>query len=224
MKFSVVRFWQLQSSEMMHSLKQIFIFSIFCASIWSLASCGGTKLTSVWKDTTYEGTIDKLMVVAITENTRNRLIFERQFVEEFKKIGIEAIASVDVTPKDSGANDDVILAEARKRDISMILVTHLIGVEDKEVYHPPQTYTVPSRGYYNHFHSYYPRVYEYVHEPGYYTKHKSVNLETNLYETRTQKLIWSVTSETLDPDSVNTIIESLSKVVIKDLRKQKLLN
>jgi hypothetical protein len=209
---------------MMHTIKQIFIFSIVCVSIWSLVSCGGTKLTSVWKDTTYEGTIDKIMVVSITENTRNRLIFEREFVEAFRKAGVLAIASVDITPKNLESNEDFILAEARKQGISMILVTHLIGVEDKEVYHPPKTYTVPSRGYYNHFHSYYPRVYEYVHEPGYYTKHKSVNLETNLYETKTEKLVWSVTSETIDPESVDTIIKSLSKVVIKDLRKQKLLN
>ncbi len=219
----VVRFWQLPSRKMMHTLKQIFTFSIFCASICSLASCGGTKLTSVWKDTTYGGTIDKIMVVAITENTRNRLVFEREFVEAFRKAGVEATASVDVTPKDSESDEDLILAKTRKRGISMILVTHLIGVQDKEVYHPPQTYTVPSRGYYNHFHSYYPRVYEYVHEPGYYTKHKSVNLETNLYEAKTEKLVWSVTSETIDPESVNTIIESLSKVVIKNLRKNNFL-
>jgi len=163
------------------------------------------------------------MVVAITENTRNRLVFEREFVEAFRKAGVEATASVDVTPKDSESDEDLILAKTRKRGISMILVTHLIGVQDKEVYHPPQTYTVPSRGYYNHFHSYYPRVYEYVHEPGYYTKHKSVNLETNLYEAKTEKLVWSVTSETIDPESVNTIIESLSKVVIKNLRKNNFL-
>jgi hypothetical protein len=180
-------------------------------------------LTSVWKDNTYEGAIDKIMVVAVTENTRNRLIFEREFVEAFKKIGVEAVASVDVTSSEEKSNEAVILAEARKRGISMILVTHLIGVEDKEVYHPPTTQAVPVRGYHNRFNSYYPRVYEYVHEPGYYTQHKNVNLETNLYETRTEKLIWSVTSETIDPKSVNKIIESLSNEVIKNLRKNNLL-
>jgi len=207
----------------MHALKQTAILNILFILLLSLTSCGGTKLTSAWKDTSYEGTIDKIMVVAVTENSRNRLVFEREFVEEFKKTGIEATASVDVTPSEEKSNEGVILAEARKRGISMILVTHLIGVEDKEVYHPPKTHAVPSRGYYGRFHSYYPRVYEYVHEPGYYTKHKSVNLETNLYETKAEKLVWSVTSETLDPESVNKIIESLSKVVIKSLQKNNLL-
>jgi hypothetical protein len=208
---------------MMHTVKQFLISSVLLVMLLSLASCGGTKLTSVWKDTTYEGTIDKIMVVAVTENTRNRLIFERDFVEAFKKTGAEALASLDVTTEEEESNNNAILNEARKRGISMILVTHLIGVDEKSVYHPPKTRTVSRGGYHNRFNSYYPRVYEYVHEPGYYTQHKSVNLETNLYETGTEKLVWSVTSETIDPESVNTIIESLSKEVIKNLRKNKLL-
>jgi hypothetical protein len=205
-------------------MKKTLIFFILFLLPLSLGSCTSTKLTSTWKDTTYGGSIETLMVVAVTENTRNRLIFEREFVEKFTKTGIKAIASIDVIPPEEASNEDVILAKAQKQRIAMIMVTHLIGVDEKSVYHPPKTRTVSRGGYYGRFHSYYPRVYEYVHEPGYYTKHKSVNLETNLYETKTQKLIWSVTSETLDPESVNTIIKSLSNVVIKDLRKQKLLN
>ena len=204
-------------------MRQIPFCNILFVLLLSLTSCTSTKLTSTWKDNTYKDYIDTLMIVAVTENTRNRLIFEREFVEEFTKAGIKAIASIDVIPPEEASNEDAILAESQKREISMIMVTHLIGVDEKSVYHPPKTRTVSRGGYYGRFHSYYPRVYEYVHEPGYYTKHKSVNLETNLYETETQKLIWSVTSETLDPKSVNTIIESLSKVIIKDLRKQKLL-
>lgn len=205
-------------------MRQIAFFIILFVLLLSLASCTSTKLTSTWKDNTYEGYIDTLIIVAVTENTRNRLIFEREFAEEFSNAGIEAIASIDVIPPEEASNEAAILDEAQKRGISMILVTHLIGVDEKSVYHPPKTRTVSRGGYYGRFHSYYPRVYEYVHEPGYYTKHKSVNLETNLYETRTQKLIWSVTSETLDPESVNTIIEALSKVVIKDLLRNNLLN
>ena len=204
-------------------MRKIVIFFILFLLPLTLASCTSTKLTSVWRDNTYPGYIDTLMIVAVTENTRNRLIFEREFVEEFNKTGIDAIASIDVIPPEETANEDAILSEAQNREISMIMVTHLIGVDEKSVYHPPKTRTVSRGGYYGGFHSYYPRVYEYVHEPGYYTKHESVNLETNLYETKTEKLIWSVTSETLDPESVNTIIESLSKEIIKNLRKNKLL-
>ena len=99
----------------MHSMKRIVFLNTLLVLLLSLTSCGGTKLTSAWKDTSYEGTIDKIMVVAVTENTRNRLIFERDFVEAFKKIGVEAFASVDIVPSEEKSNEGVFLTEARKR-------------------------------------------------------------------------------------------------------------
>ena len=209
--------------------KSILLLGTVLLLLSSLTSCTTTKLTSVWRDPAYASYIESIMVVAVTENTRDRLIFESEFVEEFKKIGVEALASVDTTPQDQETDENDILAEARKQGVTTILVTHLIGVDEKSVYHPPKTYAAPRPAYVapgpysGRFHTYYPRVYDYVHEPGYYTQHKSVNLESNLYETGTEKLIWSVTSETLDPQSVNKVIESLSAVVIKNLRKNKLL-
>ena len=210
-------------------LTKRILFCTIYTMVFSITSCTSTKLTSVWRDTTYDGYIESILVVAVTENFRDRLIFESEFAEEFKKVGIEALASVDTTPQDEESTENDILTEARKQKMNTILVTHLISVDKKSVYHPPKTYTasrpayVAPRTYHGRFNTYYPRVYEYVHEPGYYTQHKSVNLETNLYETETEKLLWSVTSETLDPQSVNKIIESLSKVVIKNLQKNKLL-
>ena len=208
--------------------KRIVLRTLFIL-VFSFTACSTTKLTSVWRDTTYDGHIERVLVVAVTENVRNRLIFESEFVKEFKKVGIEALASLDATPQNQESSENDILTEARKQGVNTILVTHLISVDEKSVYHPPKTYSTsrPAYGvprtYHGRFHTYYPRVYEYVHEPGYYSQQKSVNLETNLYETETEKLIWSVTSETLDPQSVNKTIESLSTVVIKNLQKNRLL-
>ena len=210
-------------------LTKSMLLSSVLVVLFSLTACTSTTLTSVWRDPTYTSYIESIMVVAVTEKTRDRLIFESEFVEEFKKVGVTAIASADVTSTEEEIDENDILAEARQQGVTTILVTHLIGVDEKSVYHPPKTYAAPRpayiapRPYSGRFHTCYPRVYDYVHEPGYYTQHKSVNLESNLYETETEKLIWSVTSETLDPQSVNKVIESLSTVVIKNLHKNKLL-
>jgi len=210
-------------------LTKSMLLSSVLVVLFSLTACTSTTLTSVWRDPAYASYIESIMVVAVTEKTRDRLIFESEFVEEFKKVGVTAVASADVTSTEEEIDENDILAEARQQGVTTILVTHLIGVDEKSVYHPPKTYAAPRpayvspRPYSGRFHTYYPRVYDYVHEPGYYTQHKSVNLESNLYETGTEKLIWSVTSETLDPQSVNKVIESLSTVVIKNLRKNKLL-
>ncbi len=77
-----------------------------------------------------------------------------------------------------------------------------------------------------HHHSlgpYYYSVHQYTQTPGYYIDHKYVRLESNLYETKTEKLIWSASSETIDPKSVNELIESLCKKVLKSLKDNNLI-
>jgi len=48
-------------------------------------------------------------------------------------------------------------------------------------------------------------------------------LATNLYDVKTEKLIWSGKSETLNADSTKQMIDDVIEVVIKDLQKNNLL-
>jgi hypothetical protein len=77
--------------------------------------------------------------------------------------------------------------------------------------------------HYRHLGRAYPGVYGYVHEPGYNVTHKYVRLENNLYEIKTETLIWSSASETINPESANEVIESLCKAVMKSLRANGLI-
>ena len=50
------------------------------------------------------------------------------------------------------------------------------------------------------------------------TRHEHYRLESKLYETRTGKMIWSASFETVDPKNVNSAIESLADALMKELR------
>lgn len=193
---------------------------IFCASfafLLLLASCTTTKLKSVWKDNTYDGYINNIMVVGIFERLEIRKFFEREFVKQFKNLDTKAIASADAIPPEEELNENVILGEARKQGTDMIMVTHLISIDEKSAFHPQRNL--------GGFNSYYHWAYAYVHGPRYYTQGTlTVYLTSNLYETKTEKLIWSGTSKTMDVhESKYNIVKSLSKVVIKSLSDNKLL-
>lgn len=188
-----------------------------------LTSCGPTKLTGVWKDSAYTGGyLKSVMVVGVAENLRNRKMFEQFFAEQFQHNGVKAFASSDVISEDKKLDKDTIRGFAEKLGVDAVLVTHLAGVDEKEEYIPSTYNYVPSPHYHN-LGRHYPAVYGSVHEPGYYVTHKYVRLENNLYETRTEKLIWSSASETINPASVNETVESLCKVVMKSLRDHHLL-
>ena len=81
--------------------------------------------------------------------------------------------------------------------VDAVLVTRLIKVDENIHRTPGQTYVVP-QVYYNHFYGYYRRVYREVHTPGYITKEVVVHLETNLYDVKTEVLVWATLSKTLD--------------------------
>ncbi len=102
-----------------------------------------------------------------------------------------------------------------------MLVTRLLGVEEKTEYVPPRTYTVP--GHYYGYYGYYGSSWDVVHEPGYYQTHTIVRLETNLYQVQTGDLVWSGQSETFNPNSVKDIIDSATQAVARHLGDEGLL-
>ncbi|MGD9125341.1 MAG: hypothetical protein PVG60_09620, partial [Desulfarculaceae bacterium] len=77
--------------------------------------------------------------------------------------------------------------------------------------------------YYHGFGRYYPFVYGYVHQPGYYINRKYLRLESNLYQVSDGKLLWAASSETLEPVSMRTLVRDLSAAVMQDLKKKGLI-
>ncbi len=211
--------WRRREIFMNIAKKYFFVGGTFVLLLL-LFSCTTTKLKSVWKDTAYDGYINSIMVVALAERYEVRKFFEREFVKQFKALGVEAIASADAIPEEKEVNADIIIAEALKRGTEMIMVTHLVSFDDKSVVSSGSSASI--------FHTDYRNVSIYVLSTGYYApgiqRTQGVTLTTKLYETKTEKLVWSATSKTLEPDlSEYNIVKSLSKVIIKSLSDNTLL-
>jgi hypothetical protein len=184
-----------------------------------IIACAGTKLTHTWVDETYHGKpVSNILVIAVTHKEDNRQSFEDKFVAQLKVSGVEAISSSNVIPipADLELKKEEILKVVKKLKNDAVIITHLVGVEEKESYTPPER---DKGDYYGH----YGWAYGYTHEPGFYRTHTIVRLATHLYDVKTEKLIWSGESESLDPGSTNQIIDDVIEVLIKDLQKNNLL-
>jgi len=184
-----------------------------------IIACGGTKLNTTKVDEARLGKpVSDILVIAITYEKELRHSFEDKFVAQFKTAGIEAVSSADVIPisEKQQLEKDAILKAVNKFENDAVIIIHMVGVEEKEIItRSPSS----GRGYYGH----YLWAYGNTHQPGYSSTRITVRLATNLYDVKTEKLIWSGKSETLRPDSVNQIIDDVIKVVIQDLQKNKLL-
>ena len=190
-----------------------------------LISCASTKLTDVWTDEAYHGSpFSTVLVIGVSDQQRVKRSFEDKFVNQLKKIGIEAIASSAVISSNKKLEKKDIVSAVEKSGVDAVLITHLLGVDKEKKYHPPSsTYYHRSAPYYGGYYRYYGNVYSYVNSPAYYTNHVTVLLETNMYAVDTKKLIWSGKSETWNPESDSEVIDSVIKLVIKNLQKDKLI-
>ena len=99
--------------------KAFFVTPLFFLILAS--SCTTTKLKSVWKDTTFDDYITTIMVVGVAPRQDVRKFYEKEFVNKFKEVGVEAITSLKAIPSEDQLQPNVILDEVRKRRIEMIM-------------------------------------------------------------------------------------------------------
>ena len=202
--------------------KSIYYFAAF-VMLAGIMSCSNTKITSSWMDSKKTGTsYNDILVIGIAEEEHNRRLFEERFTEQLTAAGIESEVSYRILPEGTEINRDTVSAAIKGKNIDSVIVTHLVKVEEETVYRQNMDYR-PTYGYYNGLYSYYPHVNSYVHQPGYYTTHDVVILETNLYEVKSEELVWSAQSRSFAPESAKEVIDDLVKLVIKDLQEKGLI-
>ena len=192
-------------------------------SFMLLSSCTNTKITSVWMDSKKAGTsFNDILIIGIAEEEHNRRLFEEQFANQLRAAGVESEVSYVILPQGTDINRETVASAIQGKEIDAVIVTHLVAVEEETVYRQNMDYR-PSYGYYNGLYSYYPHVHTYVHQPGYYTTHDVVKLETNLYEVASEDLVWSAQSRSFAPESAKEVIDDLVKLVIKDFQEKGLI-
>lgn len=204
----------------MTAVHRVIVFSLF---MLVTSGCASTRLTDVWKDKGYKGDgVSSILVVAVTVKQENRLLFERHLANALKKVGATAVISSEVLPRSDNAKKEDIKKAARERDCDSVIITHLVGIENKEVYQPP----VYDRNMYSSaytFSNYYQAATEYVTAPGAVYEQTQVRLETNLYDRDTEALLWRASSETVDPASAGKAVSEISTLLAERLKKSGLL-
>lgn len=199
--------------------KLIISGSLAVILVLFLISCASTKLTSAYKNEKYEGRyLKKIMIVTVSDNLKTRSMFENVFVKEFVQNGVAAFSGLDVLSADVEPSKDLITAEAKRRGLDAIFMTFLAGTEEKYVHYRPTD--VPRNEIFSNA---YLQTYAYTHASEYYTKRQYVRLESRIYDALTETLIWSVSTETIDPKSIDDTIESLCKIIMKNLKENDLV-
>jgi hypothetical protein len=103
--------------------------------------------------------------------------------------------------------------------VDAVIVSRLVGINESRDYKSGYLYSIPFNNYYGFYGYYYAGV-QYANSSGYLSKNVVVVLETNIYDTKDEKLIWSGISETVDPDKASDVINSFGKELVSQLKRE----
>jgi len=151
------------------------------------SSAAQTVLTDVWKDKGHRGMVKKIAVFWMAQAPQNRLLAENEFVRQLKERGIIAIPVYVVIPPDKFVERDAAVTMIRDLGVDAVLT---LRVTDKRTVQSP--ISAPGPADRKRLSDYYTYVYDAptwdASEPAY--------LETNLFEVKTERRIWTARSVT----------------------------
>jgi hypothetical protein len=202
-----------------------------------LSACQSTTLQSAWKAPEV-GSIHftKIIVIGIAPVDSMRKPVEDAMKAQIT--AVPAVASYELLPNVADQVDPKKLRAAiTAAGIDGIITMRMLSLADKVTYSPGGMVPVPYQSFYGYYApgyalapyyrgmpgSYYgaPVAYEYV--PPSETRDVLMNIETNIYDARDGKLIWSGRTQSTNPSKSDNLIAEIAGVVRAKLHEQRLI-
>jgi hypothetical protein len=185
-----------------------------------------SKLVLSWRNPAVTAKqFPKILVIGMSDKVEIRANFEDALSAKVGRPGIEAVPgnTILLRPEGTAVNLDYIKKQIRANNIDAVIVSRLVKVDKNITYVPGEVFS--PYPYYRTFYGYYGSVYPVVYSPGYLKEEKKVRIETNFYATTGQEgeLVWAGMSDTFNPSNSKKAIDSVVKLVVKELEKQQLL-
>lgn len=218
----------------MRSLQRMMVRMLWVVAVLVLAACSTTEIVGTWTDPEFTGKrIDSLLVIARVEDESLRRMFEDRFASALQDRGVNAVASYRVFPAMAELDKAGVEERAQKLGLRGVLIARLLETEKVEIQEPGYgpgygpgfaPYRHPYRDsfyrwpdYYRSWHSYYGYGYGYPYAPTWTREATVFRLETNLYDTASDRLVWSARSETTTFESPEKKLDEVVREIIGKL-------
>ncbi|POY38772.1 hypothetical protein C3L50_11595 [Flavobacterium alvei] len=192
-----------------------------------LVGCSpSTQIVKTWSDPSLNaGSVkayDKVLVIAQLKDDSSRRIAEDKIVASSPKGNF--IASYNYLKPDQ-QDQKLVVADLLKDGIEAIILMRLTDITKTTDYVQGTAYYGGwgyGGGYYGGYRGwgYGGSIYG---TPGYYEENKTYYVETNIYDVKSNKLLWSGTTSTLNPSKTNEAIDGIIAAVKTELNNKGLI-
>lgn len=205
-------------------MKRMMLFVLLSIiSAFLFGSCTTTTvMTDVWKDKTYQGKPQKIIVIMVTKYPDMRNLFEDRFVGELNSRGNNAFQSYTVVPFGQLRDRELVKSKILSSGADTVLVSRLLDTKTIESFRPGLVTVVPFivPDYYYNWWGYYNVAFV---DYGYTGDVQVAYIETNLYDVTTEKLIWTGHSKTERTEGEQQLITAFVKLMIKKIESAGLI-
>jgi len=186
------------------------------AAMLLVAGCASTTLQSQWRDPGYtSGPFRKIFVIGLSaRDVTARRIFEDVMVAKLTAEGVQALPEWQHLPSDGPLPEGSVSAAVDGTGADAVLIARLVGI-DTRISVSPVAVPGPGFGWYGPYAGWYSGWYAAPQV----TQYDVVIVETSLFDTKTKRLVWSATSQTVDPASVQKEAPAFADTIIGALQK-----
>ncbi|HDY88676.1 MAG TPA: hypothetical protein ENH82_11280 [bacterium] len=196
---------------------KLFCF-LLCICLPLFTSCATTTITDTWKDKTYQGKAQNMVVIMVARTQHLRNMFEGRFVAELRARGNNATQSNKIVTFEELTDKELVKSKIKSTDADTVLIARLVDSKRIETYEPGHIKGIPIA--YSYWGTYYAIV---SVDYGYTDDIQVAYVETNLYDVKTEKLIWSARSKTERSGGEQHLINTFINRIVKKLSSDKII-
>jgi hypothetical protein len=191
----------------------------YSLALMILFGCTTTTLTDSWQAPALQRkAMDNVLVVAVTGNSTNRVLFEEGFVNALRSKAINATASHTAIGNTMPDRDNVT-AYVERNDIAYVVVSDYSGIDITRWVVPESVRTYYTGPYYPSYHGYWDSYDTItVTRESYVEETRTVMLSTSIFEASTGSLVWAGRSKSFQVDSVADDARSLASQIVGSIR------
>jgi hypothetical protein len=193
-----------------------------------MAGCSTSKITTFWKAPDIQvQQYNKIMVLALVPQREGGLQekMEDHLVGDLQDLGYNVVSALkEFGPKAFDVSDEeAAIAKLQNSGVDAVITVVLLDKKKESNYVPGRLIFSPYGYYYGHFGGYRAALYHRIYEPGYYVTDTKYFWESNLYEMKTQKLIYSVHTESFDPVNAASLGHEYGILIVNNMVRQQVL-
>lgn len=190
-------------------MKSFIFLGTFTLSL--MLGCSTVSVDNQWRDPSFAGPpLSSVLVVAITRSDTMKRVFEDVFSQELQAAGVRAERSYVRLPQ--GATS-LNLNDLKTTGIDGVLTTRVERVEKK-------INVTPSGPSYGRFYGWYGSAWASTPDVSQY---EVVTLETSVWDVKTEKVVWTVTTQGVRTNDLTQATKDLASTLIPKLRSEGVL-